>query len=406
MDWSARPTRFVLFTGKGGVGKTTVAAGTAVGLADARWRVLLVSTDPASNLSDVFEMAIGEGAVAVGTVEGLDVMDIDPEVAAEEYRSRVIDPYRGVLPNSEVVALEEKLTGACTVEVAAFDAFARLLADPVMIGPYDHVVFDTAPTGHTLRLLSLPAAWSDYLGANPDATSCLGPRGGVQDHRPVYAAAVDVLRDATQTCVVLVARPDPGALAVAASAAGELHDLGIEHQVIVVNGVLEHPLAGDAVAATYAAEQLRGLEQLPPPLAQLSAAAVPLLSIDVVGVAALRSLTTGKTSEPGAVIAVPAVESLVRAGLRDLVDRLEESGHGVILGDRQGRCRQDDGRSAHRRRARPTWATGRVVQHRPGQPRARRRCGPFWAENQCDRSRRRDPRLRRPPSRRRGEEWT
>ena len=173
VDWVAWSTRFVLFTGKGGVGKTTIAAATAVALADRRRRVLLVSTDPASNLADVLQMATGEQPAPVPGVARLEVMDLDPQAAADDYRTRVIGPYRGVIPDSEVAALEEKLAGACTVEVAAFDTFARLLTDPKSIEGYDHVVFDTAPTGHTLRLLSLPAAWSDYLGASPDATSCL-----------------------------------------------------------------------------------------------------------------------------------------------------------------------------------------------------------------------------------------
>ena len=284
LDWSARPTRFVLFTGKGGVGKTTVAAAIAVALAESGLRVLLVSTDPASNLSDVFEMTTGAQPSSVGSVDGLDVMDLDPQAAADEYRSRVIDPYRGVLPDAEVAALEEKLAGACTVEVAAFDTFARLLAEPRSIGTYDHVVFDTAPTGHTLRLLSLPAAWSGYLGANSDATSCLGPLGGLQDHRPIYAAAVDTLRDATQTTVVLVARPDVRALAVGAAAASELHELGIEHQTLIVNGVLTQPLAGDRVADAYAGEQHRALDRLPSPLDRMAASMVPLVAIDMVGV--------------------------------------------------------------------------------------------------------------------------
>ena len=215
---------------------------------DTGLRVLLVSTDPASNLRDVFELATKEEPVAVGAVQGLDVMDIDPQTAAAEYRSRVIDPYRGVLPDAEITALEEKLAGVCTVEVAAFDAFARLFAEPALISTYDHVVFDTAPTGHTLRLLSLPAGGRTTSVRNPDATSCLGPLGGVQDHRPVYASAVRTLQDGAETSVVLVARPDPGALAVAATAAAELHDLGIDHQALIVNGVLTHPLVGDPVA--------------------------------------------------------------------------------------------------------------------------------------------------------------
>ena len=230
VDWVGWSTRFLLFTGKGGVGKTTIASATAVALADRRRRVLLVSTDPASNLADVLQMATGEQPTPVPGVERLEVMDLDPQAAADDYRTRVIGPYRGVIPDSEVAALEEKLAGACTVEVAAFDTFARLLTDPKSIEGYDHVVFDTAPTGHTLRLLSLPAAWSDYLGASPDATSCLGPLAGLQDDRPVYAAAVAALQDPSLTTVVLVARPDQGALTVAADAAGELHELGIDHQ--------------------------------------------------------------------------------------------------------------------------------------------------------------------------------
>jgi arsenite/tail-anchored protein-transporting ATPase len=329
LDWSARPTPFELFTGKGGVGKTTVAAATAVALADAGLRVLLVSTDPASNLADVFATATGEHPNPVAAVAGLDVMDLDPRVAADEYRARVIDPYRGVLPRPEIASLEEKLAGACTVEVAAFDTFARLLAEPALIGGYDHVVFDTAPTGHTLRLLSLPAAWSDYLNANPEATSCLGPLGGVHDHRPTYAAAVATLQDAAQTTVVLVARPDRRALSVAASAAVELRDLGIRHQTLVVNGVLAQPLAGDLVAAAYAAEQRAALAQLPTPLDELDAAMVPLVGAELVGVAALRQLTT-KAASPTAA-GVEPVSTAAGDTLDQLVDALEPAGRGVIL---------------------------------------------------------------------------
>ena len=232
-------------------------------------------------------------------------------------------------PTPKSARLEEKLAGACTVEVAAFDTFARLLAEPQLIEAYDHVIFDTAPTGHTLRLLHLPAAWSEYLGANPDATSCLGPLGGVQDHRPIYAAAVATLRDATRTTIVLVTRPDVRALAVAASAAAELHELGIDHQTLVVNGVLTHPLAGDRVAQAFASEQQRALEQLPAPLDRLPVAMVPLAATDLVGVAALRQLTG-----PAGAAATPAPSgpvSHVGRALRDLVDHLQPAGHGVIL---------------------------------------------------------------------------
>ena len=332
-DWRAWPTRFALFTGKGGVGKTTIAAASAVALADGGRRVLLVSTDPASNLSDVFQMVRAEHPIPVPVVPGLDVMDLDPQEAAEHYRSRVIDPYRGVLPDSELAALEEKLAGACTVEVAAFDTFARLLADPDSIGRYDHVLFDTAPTGHTLRLLSLPAAWSEYLGDHPDATSCLGPLAGLQDDRPMYAAAVDTLTDAAETMVVLVARPDRGALAVAATAATALHELGAEHQALVINGVLIEPLAGDAMADAYAGAQHAALQQIPPPLDRLPTAVVPLVGVDMVGVGALRQLASG-TASHGVDVPGPAAPPLEPTGvpaLTALIDQLEQPGHGVIL---------------------------------------------------------------------------
>ena len=317
LDWTNWPTRFVFFTGKGGVGKTTIAAAVAVALADTGQQVLLVSTDPASNLTDVLGTATGhDQPLPVTDVPRLDVLDLDPQLAADAYRERTLAPYRDVLPPAELETFTEQLAGACTVEVAAFDTFARLLTDLDVRDRCDHVVFDTAPTGHTLRLLALPAAWSNYLTETPDATTCLGPLAAMDEKRVTYVDAVAALADPALTAVVLVARPDRGSLAEAARAAGELADLGITRQQLVVNAVLPEPLPGDDVAQSYADAQRRALAELPSGLAGLPATQLPLVSADLTGVAALRALTrhtpdTAPAPAPTAPPALPTFDELV-----------------------------------------------------------------------------------------------
>jgi arsenite-transporting ATPase len=220
------PPRFLFFTGKGGVGKTSTASATAIALADRGHRVLLVSTDPASNLDEVLALSLASAPRQVPGVPGLEAMNIDPMAAAAAYRERVVGPYRGVLPASAVASIEEQLSGACTVEIAAFDEFTALLADPFATDVYDHVIFDTAPTGHTLRLLSLPEAWTDFIDTNTLGTSCIGPLSGLSNQQDRYRAAVATLADGTRTVLVLVSRPDPLALGEAARAATELGALG------------------------------------------------------------------------------------------------------------------------------------------------------------------------------------
>ena len=330
LDWTDWSTRFLFFTGKGGVGKTTVAAAAALALADSGRRVLVVSTDPASNLRDVFGARIGAEPGAVPGAEGLAALNVDPEEAVRAYRERVIGPYRGVLPDEELRPLEEQLAGQCTVEVAAFDEFSRLLTDAERTASYDHVFFDTAPTGHTLRLLSLPSAWSGYIATSTAGASCLGPLAGLEAKREQYEATIAALADPKATTVVLVSRAEPTALAEAARAGGELAALGIANQHLVVNAVLADPLVGDAIADDIARRQRRALAELPAQLAAMPLGAVPMVTSDLTGLDALRALTRvalPPTTEPAAAEA----HSDGLPSLGTLVKELAAQGHGAVL---------------------------------------------------------------------------
>ncbi|HSC04726.1 MAG TPA: TRC40/GET3/ArsA family transport-energizing ATPase, partial [Solirubrobacteraceae bacterium] len=330
LDWRDWRTPFVFFTGKGGVGKTTIASAVALVLADAGRRVLLVSTDPASNLADVLGAAVAPEPQPVPGVARLEVMNLDPDTAAFAYRERVIGPYRGVIAEAELAAIEEQLAGECTVEVAAFDQFTQLIVRPELTGRYDHVLFDTAPTGHTLRLMDLPSAWSQYIETSPEGASCLGPSSGLQAQREQYRAAVKRLADPQRTSLVLVSRPDAAALREAARAASELADHGIRNQRLVINGVLAEPLAGDMVAEALAQGQRQALQSLPTELQATPAAWVALVGVDLTGVAALRALVGGESP-----VAEPATKEsaggLPLPDLSALVEELDVGGPRAVL---------------------------------------------------------------------------
>ena len=320
------PTRFMFFTGKGGVGKTSLSSATAVSLADQGRRVLLVSTDPASNLSEVLATEMGSEARPVIGVPGLDALDIDPVAAAAAYRERVVGPYRDLLPAGVVTGIEEQLSGACTVEIAAFDEFTALIADPAATAGYDHVVFDTAPTGHTLRLLALPSAWTDFLDTSTAGVTCIGPLSGLTQAKDRYRTALGALADPDLTTLVLVTRPDPGAIREANRASTELVALGLTQQHLLVNGTFAPEDCEDATARALAARHTSALQSLPMTLAALPRDTLPLLAGAPMGPAGLRNLLRGTASPTEDEVTFTAASTSLAA----LADRLADRGHGLV----------------------------------------------------------------------------
>lgn len=323
-------TRFVFFTGKGGVGKTSLSCATALKLAEAGRRVLLVSTDPASNLDEVLGTRLGETPTAVPGVTGLEAMNIQPAQAAAAYRERVVAPLRGLLPDSVLRSLEEQLSGSCTVEIAAFDEFAGLIGQPASTRAYDHVIFDTAPTGHTLRLMSLAKAWDQFLATNSSGNSCLGPLAGLEKQRAVYEATVRILADAQATTLVLVSRPQRSALREAERTSRELRTLGVTQQWLVLNGVFDAAGAEDPVARAMRQRDAEAMAGAVAFLQSLPVFSVPLRPVNILGLAGLRVLLDG---DSGAAAAEPAPDWTPPAlrSLADLVDDFERQGHGVIM---------------------------------------------------------------------------
>ena len=323
-------TRHLFLTGKGGVGKTSLACATAIGLADRGKRVLLVSTDPASNLDEVLGVRLGSKPAPVPSVAGLFALNIDPEAAAREYRERLVGPYRSVLPDAAVTSIEEQLSGACTTEIAAFDEFSKLLGDPANTAEYDHVIFDTAPTGHTLRLLELPAAWSGFLESSTGGSSCLGPLVGLQAQRELYAATVRSLRDLVLTTVVLVTRPERAALREAERTRNELGSLGVSNLRLVVNGVFLVQVPDDPIAAALESRGRAALATIPAGLAALPRDEVRLVPFGLVGADRLRAFLSRKAA-PERGERVPGLPSDSLPPLASLIPGLAEHGRGVVM---------------------------------------------------------------------------
>jgi arsenite-transporting ATPase len=320
----------MFFTGKGGVGKTSLACAQAVLLADQGRRVLLVSTDPASNVGQVFDVAIGNRITGIPAVPGLSAMEIDPQAAAQLYRERIVGPVRGVLPDAVVHSIEEQLSGACTTEIAAFDEFTALLTDALILDDYDHIVFDTAPTGHTIRLLQLPGAWDEFLEAGKGDASCLGPLAGLEKQRDRYHAAVAALSDPARTRLVLVARAQAATLREAARTHDELAAIGLTQQYLVINGVLPHSEgASDALAAAIVLREQQALAALPQRLQGLPQDRIPLMPFNLVGVDALRQLLQAEIDSVAP--AISPAPPLDTPTLSSLIDEIAGPGHGLVM---------------------------------------------------------------------------
>lgn len=325
------PSRYLFFTGKGGVGKTALACASAIRLAEMGKRILLVSTDPASNLDEMLGVRLSLQAIAVPGVDGLSALNIDPELAATDYRERVIAPYRAIWTEAQIVELQEQLAGACTVEIAAFDEFAELLAGSKKEVPYDHVLFDTAPTGHTLRLLQLPSAWTTFLQSTTRGASCLGPHSGLKMEEARFSAAFSALKDPERTIIVLVTRPDRAALREIARSSVELAALGLHNQQLVINAVFA---AADPTDRTAIALEQRGrvaLTEMPDRLQDLTQMRIPLRPFNMVGLPALRALLDDTKAAELTHPSVSSVQQTDYPRLSGLIDEIAQPGKGLVM---------------------------------------------------------------------------
>ncbi len=319
-------TKYLFFTGKGGVGKTSLSCAVAAKLAAMNKKILLVSTDPASNLQDVFGRELPNEGVAIPEIPNLVVANLDPLKAAAHYREEVVGPYRGKLPDAAIKDMEEQLSGSCTVEIAAFDEFASYLGSEEKNRQYDHIIFDTAPTGHTIRFLALPSAWNDFVADKKDGASCIGQLSGLGAQRGIYRRATEALSDPALTTLFLVTRPDKTAIKEASRAAKELMELGLKNQCLIINGYLSN--ADDAVSLAYQKKQNDALLSLPENLKGLRTVSVPLRPYNIVGIEAIKCLFSDETpsskEQSGSLLVTPKT-------LKDVVDDLMRNDRRVIF---------------------------------------------------------------------------
>lgn len=318
-------TKYLFFTGKGGVGKTSTACATAVTLADGGNKVLLISTDPASNLQDVFNTELDNKGVSIKEVPNLVVINLDPVTAAEEYKENVISPYRGLLPDDVIGSMEEQLSGSCTVEIAAFNEFSKFVTDEDVEKDYNYIIFDTAPTGHTLRMLQLPSAWSSFISESTHGASCLGQLSGLEGKKAIYQKAVDTLSNKALTTLILVSRAEASPLREAERASNELSDIGIKNQALVINGVLTY--SDDIISDSLYKKQQKALKEMPLGLQNLSTYMIPLRAYNIIGMDNVRSLLT----QDNFILSEETINNQTIDTLKDVIDDLYNSGKKVIF---------------------------------------------------------------------------
>lgn len=318
-------TQYIFFTGKGGVGKTSTACATATKLSDSGKKVLLISTDPASNLQDVFETELSNEPTQIDGIPNLTVINLDPVKAAEIYRERVIAPYRGLLPDVAIQSMEEQLSGSCTVEIAAFNEFSGFLANQETRIAFDHIIFDTAPTGHTLRMLQLPSAWSNFISESTHGASCLGQLSGLEEKKEAYEAAVRTLSSDAQTVLMLVTRPEESPLNEAARASFELSALGINNQRLIINGVLDD--FNDQISQAFFMKQQAALTSKPKALEEITTFKIPLRGYNITGLSNLRRFLT----QPASDVEMNKVEIEESVSLSGLIKSLDQTKKKVIF---------------------------------------------------------------------------
>ena len=322
-------TKFLFFTGKGGVGKTSVASALSYTLSLENKKVLLVSTDPASNLQDIFQQALTNTPILIEGTSHLYALNLDPIQAAEDYKNQMVAPYRGKLPETVIQSMEEQMSGACTVEIAAFNQFSAILTDASVQQNFDVIVFDTAPTGHTLRLLQLPMAWTGFLADNTSGASCLGPLAGLEGQKVMYKKAVEVLADANQTTLMLVTRPEISPLREAARASIELEAIGIKNQQLLVNGVFEPSDANDLYAKVYKERQQASLLQMPAQLTQYPIYSLPLAPFSITNLERMEKWITDKPLEE--TVSTEPIRQISTTSLQQMINNYMENPKRVIF---------------------------------------------------------------------------